>query len=62
MIIFGVEVKGDHTFDRESMERYMFQAYRAGREDERATIVEWLIEQGFIDTAANAIEAGEHLK
>ena len=61
MIIFGVEVKGDHTFDRESMERYMAQAYKAGQEDERAEIVAWLKGFRWFSTAA-AIEAGEHLK
>lgn len=42
MNIFGVEIDGDHTFARESVERYIEQAYRAGQEDERAKIVAWL--------------------
>jgi hypothetical protein len=39
MTIFGVEIEGDHTFSRESVERYTEQAYKAGQEDERAKIV-----------------------
>jgi hypothetical protein len=66
MIIFGVEVKGDHTFDRESMERYMVQAYKAGQEDERAKIVAWLRDcHSFREirmALAHLIKAGEHLK
>jgi hypothetical protein len=73
MIIFGVEVKGDHTFDRESMERYMAQAYKAGQEDERAEIVALLRDetqimaatvqaQNMLLEAAAKIEAGEHQK
>ena len=73
MMIFGVEVKGDHTFDRDSVERYIEQAYKAGKEDERAKIVAWLrddalshIRGGVAEKAllglATDIEAGEHLK
>ena len=68
MMIFGVEVKGDHTFDRDSVERYIEQAYKAGRLDERAKIVAWLREQNptsvleLEDDLAEAIEAGWHLK
>ena len=52
MIIFGVE-------------QYIDRAYKAGQENERAKIVDWLRDlQGTRHglTLADAIEAGEHLK
>ena len=67
MTIFGVEIEGDHTFSRESVERYTEQAYKAGQEDERAKIVDWLqmVKDEYRDPdgeLADRIEAGEHLK
>ena len=74
-MIFGVEVKGDHTFDRDSVERYIEQAHKYGQEDERAKIVAWLEERSerlwgqgdtkqaheCLSVLARLIE-GEHLK
>ena len=64
MMIFGVEVKGDHTFDRDSVERYIEQAYKAGRLDERAKITAWLDwnSYGHFGMLAQSIQAEEHLK
>jgi hypothetical protein len=74
-MIFGVEVKGDHTFDRDSVERYIEQAHKYGQEDERAKIVAWLEErakrlwgQGDTKQAHECLsilarlDEGEHLK
>ena len=66
-MIFGVEVKGDHTFDRDSVERYIEQAHKYGQEDERAKIVAWLkmVKDEYRDPdaeLADRVEAGEHLK
>lgn len=61
MNIFGVEIEGDHTFTRESVERYIEQAYRAGQEDERAKIVAWLRWMDDPADYADEIERGEHL-
>lgn len=68
MNIFGVEIEGDHTFTRESVERYIEQAYRAGQEDERAKIVAWLkmvkdeYSDPYMAELIDRVEAGEHLK
>ena len=65
MMIFGVEV-GEHTYTRESVERYIEQAYKAGQEDERAKIVARLRDdRSMIGNAlrfAHWIEKGGHLK